>query len=698
MNTDSEALPIDIVLAQLGTPLNKSKPTKSIEKPPKTVKTVDKPLPKFQSNTLEVSVIKEEPKVLKTEPSPSFDMKIHFNETEVMRPKVSHEQKVSTYEKVVASCERTVKSHENEILATGKSYDLNNVSQEETAKTSPTVKSSHGKQSHELHVERDEVSCELSRKNDSAIDCVMKETTTDTSTNNKSTINANLATITTKTDATKTATTANLDSSTTTKSRTNSNSSTTLKQQSTTTTTTTNSDSQTEGNKTNVSNEDLQGTIDKLLRSSAERSKRTKTNELIEKAKAEALSSKVAKPSNQRQAEVRARALRLLDETRASLSTKEEPTHSNLTSPTNSGSSSASCSTNALNGSTNLTTEPAASSIITSPNITPSPVSLEPTPKKASNTPPSPLNSSGAQPTLDSGFFPDSETPTSSDPLQSLPTVEISSGVKTDTSIKHKSNHNSAENVAANDKQPNSTPQSSVKGILKKKVSKTADTDDAGGFPDNNKDTISPIPIVKKRDHSSKVTDRLSVASISELHRRWSTVLKKKAKDIDVIDELENDRLALEEEMKNVEERSREVQLELQSINESGHHRSHKERETLLTQEWFQLVHKKNAILREQDQLILMEEDQSINRRIEKIHEELIPLMAIEDIMKTVAQKEREHLLLEEKFKLVNDRDRINQEMNEKEQLALEEEERLQTSLGQNMPKVVQQDEKCLVM
>uniref|UniRef100_F6R3I1 BMERB domain-containing protein n=1 Tax=Ciona intestinalis TaxID=7719 RepID=F6R3I1_CIOIN len=549
----------------------------------------------------------------------------------------------------------------------------------------------------------------------------MKETTTDTSTNNKSTINANLATITTKTDATKTATTANLDSSTTTKSRTNSNSSTTLKQQSTTTTTTTNSDSQTEGNKTNVSNEDLQGTIDKLLRSSAERSKRTKTNELIEKAKAEALSSKVAKPSNQRQAEVRARALRLLDETRASLSTKEEPTHSNLTSPTNSGSSSASCSTNALNGSTNLTTEPAASSIITSPNITPSPVSLEPTPKKASNTPPSPLNSSGAQPTLDSGFFPDSETPTSSDPLQSLPTVEISSGVKTDTSIKHKSNHNSAENVAANDKQPNSTPQSSVKGILKKKddastpvrhntptittstplhieVSKTADTDDAGGFPDNNKDTISPIPIVKKRDHSSKVTDRLSVASISELHRRWSTVLKKKAKDIDVIDELENDRLALEEEMKNVEERSREVQLELQSINESGHHRSHKERETLLTQEWFQLVHKKNAILREQDQLILMEEDQSINRRIEKIHEELIPLMAIEDIMKTVAQKEREHLLLEEKFKLVNDRDRINQEMNEKEQLALEEEERLQTSLGQNMPKVVQQDEKCLVM
>lgn len=93
------------------------------------------------------------------------------------------------------------------------------------------------------------------------------------------------------------------------------------------------------------------------------------------------------------------------------------------------------------------------------------------------------------------------------------------------------------------------------------------------------------------------------------------------------------------------------------------------------------------------------------------------------DVMKTLAQKEREKILLEEKFRLVNERNRIMEDMNEKEQMsvfitchnsfnfplkfeqnlnlslrALEEEERLQTSLGANMSKVIKDDEKCAIM
>nr|CAB3241439.1 EH domain-binding protein 1-like [Phallusia mammillata] len=215
--------------------------------------------------------------------------------------------------------------------------------------------------------------------------------------------------------------------------------------------------------------------------------------------------------------------------------------------------------------------------------------------------------------------------------------------------------------------------------------------------------TISPLPQVERRKKTAatSLVDRLSVASTSELHKRLSTALQKKSisenPTLDVVSELEKERISLEKEHKVVEERSIEVQMELQELKNINN-RGNKQREGQLMQEWFQLVHKKNAILRQQDQLSLMEEEQEILEKVDKIHEELIPLMEIEDVMKTLAQKEREKVLLDEKFRLVNERDRIMQDMNEKEQMALEEEERLQTSLGENMSKVIKDDEKCVVM
>ncbi|KFM78905.1 EH domain-binding protein 1, partial [Stegodyphus mimosarum] len=96
--------------------------------------------------------------------------------------------------------------------------------------------------------------------------------------------------------------------------------------------------------------------------------------------------------------------------------------------------------------------------------------------------------------------------------------------------------------------------------------------------------------------------------------------------------------------------------------------------EDKLMKKWFALVNEKNALLRRQMQLNILEKECDLEKRYEFLKEELRILLEIEDWQKTEVDKAREQRLLEELVVIVNKRDELVQDLHTQEQ-AIEEDE-----------------------
>ncbi|KAL5008749.1 hypothetical protein ScPMuIL_014330 [Solemya velum] len=147
----------------------------------------------------------------------------------------------------------------------------------------------------------------------------------------------------------------------------------------------------------------------------------------------------------------------------------------------------------------------------------------------------------------------------------------------------------------------------------------------------------------------------------------------------------------LEHEQKQIDSRAAQLEKELRIVMDTG---TNKKLEEKLMQEWFMLVNKRNALIRRQMQLNILEKEDDLERRYELLNRELRAMMSIEDWQKTEAQKHREKLLLEELVAIVNKRDELVQHLDSQER-AIEEEELLERKIAEGS--FLKDEKRCSV-
>ncbi|CAG9824256.1 unnamed protein product [Phaedon cochleariae] len=146
--------------------------------------------------------------------------------------------------------------------------------------------------------------------------------------------------------------------------------------------------------------------------------------------------------------------------------------------------------------------------------------------------------------------------------------------------------------------------------------------------------------------------------------------LKEMGIDVNSWIDQEND--DLEREQRAIDEQAAVLEKQLRTVMESRESNGEEE-EALMTQ-WFLLVNKKNALLRRQMQLNILEKEADLETKYKMLNAELRKIASIEDWRKTEEQRNREQELLEELVQIVNKRDELVHHLDNQEK-AIEDDE-----------------------
>nr|XP_045600175.1 EH domain-binding protein 1-like [Procambarus clarkii] len=184
------------------------------------------------------------------------------------------------------------------------------------------------------------------------------------------------------------------------------------------------------------------------------------------------------------------------------------------------------------------------------------------------------------------------------------------------------------------------------------------------------------------------IMDRMSPDKESTLHSPRASPDKQTCESSRY---LQNELESLEREQHQIDEQAAKLEKRLRKIMELS---TRSEDEERLMQQWFTLVNKKNALIRRQMQLNILEKEENLERRFELLNRELRAILAIEDWQKTEAQKLREKLLLEELVTIVNKRDELVIHLDNQER-AIDEDEQIEHDVSRASIKA---QEKCALM
>ncbi|XP_031834820.1 eps15 homology domain containing protein-binding protein 1 isoform X4 [Nomia melanderi] len=200
------------------------------------------------------------------------------------------------------------------------------------------------------------------------------------------------------------------------------------------------------------------------------------------------------------------------------------------------------------------------------------------------------------------------------------------------------------------------------------------------GVIDGDKKTGSPLYSF------SKIIERISPDKTSP--DGTSYTLRGLGKDMTSY--IQNELEALEREQTQIDIQAGKLEKQLRAAMESD---NEEETERLMSL-WFTLVNKKNALLRRQMQLNILEKEDDLERRFELLNRELRSILAVEDSRKTSEQKMRENLLLEELVSIVNKRDELVHHLDTQER-AIEDDDEIERDLSR--AGLAQRNKNCVV-
>ncbi|XP_043258762.1 EH domain-binding protein 1 isoform X1 [Colletes gigas] len=197
---------------------------------------------------------------------------------------------------------------------------------------------------------------------------------------------------------------------------------------------------------------------------------------------------------------------------------------------------------------------------------------------------------------------------------------------------------------------------------------------------DGDKKTGSPLYSF------SKIIERISPDKTSP--DGTSYTLRGLGKDMTAY--IQNELEALEREQTQIDIQAGKLEKQLRTAMESD---NEDETERLMSL-WFTLVNKKNALLRRQMQLNILEKEDDLERRFELLKRELRSTLEVEDWRKTPEQKIRENLLLEELVSIVNKRDELVHHLDTQER-AIEDDDEIERDLSR--AGLAQRNKNCVL-
>lgn len=197
---------------------------------------------------------------------------------------------------------------------------------------------------------------------------------------------------------------------------------------------------------------------------------------------------------------------------------------------------------------------------------------------------------------------------------------------------------------------------------------------------DGEKKTNSPLYSF------SKILERISPDKNSP--ERSPQTLRGLGKDMTSY--IQNELEALEREQSQIDIQASKLEKQLRAAMESD---NEEDTERLMSL-WFTLVNKKNALLRRQMQLNILEKEDDLERRFELLNRELRSILDVEDWQKTAEQKKREDLLLDELVSIVNKRDELVHHLDNQER-AIEDDDEIERDLSR--AGLAHRNKNCLI-